>query len=447
MLGKEPEGRLGERGHGGARVAASAVLKPLDEERGRSILSRKAYRTFGLAALALAVTLFAAFSQAVLADGTLGILVKKVDTAPMIDGDPSDPQWASATAIVSSNTSMKAVYTDEEIAILYEVEDPTMTIVAPDSWYFNGEEFIRWREYRQELGDPAYRSWEMYNLVWQTSDFNLEGGCQYMCHTTEEGRTRHLVPEGSAADMWNLMGKHGYGPDYMYETGWPLGYLGAFQEGPIGFVTGDTRDPFQVVSGTFTFIGWADERYQTHMNNPAFEGQALATDTGRYCIQCHDKEFVETNSLQGKPGRMPYRQNGITSPAYIKINPVNFADAAVITELDIKEGRAVRVDSLSAEELRAAWRKYESLNALIPPLVLQEPSESMADVLVAARWSDGIWTVELKRALVTDDPLDVQFDDLTQSYTASTAVSFGVANGRVSGAYGSDVGIEFRFEQ
>ena len=374
-------------------------------------------------------------------------MVKRVETIPVIDGDPSDPQWASAHAVVSQNTSMKAVYTDEEIAILYEVQDPTMSITPPDAWYFNGKEFIRWREYRQDLGDPAYRSWEMYNLVWQTSPFSLEGGCQYMCHTTDDGRTRHLVPEGASADMWNLMGKHGYGPAYMYETGWPLGYLGAFQEGPIGFVTGDTRDPYQVVSGTFTFIGWADERYQTSFNDPAFQGRALSTDTGRYCIQCHDEAFVETNSLQGKPGRMPYRQNGLTQPEYIKVNPIHFADASVITDIDIQEGRAARVDSLSPEELRAAWQKYESLHALVPNLILQRPSESMADVLVAARWSDGVWTVELKRKLVTDDPLDVQFDDLTKVYTASTAVSFGVANGRLSGGYGSDVGIELRFEQ
>lgn len=400
-----------------------------------------------VAALASAAIVFARVPQAILADGTVGILVKRVDRAPMIDGDPSDPQWASAHAVVSSKTSMKAVYTDKELAILYQVPDPTMSIVTPDSWYFTGDEFVRWRDYREAQGDPVYRSWEMYNLVWQTSDFNLQGGCQYMCHTSDTGQNRHVVPQGGSADMWNLMAKHGYGEGSMYETGWPLGYLGAFQEGPIGFVTGDTRDPYQVVSGTFTFIGWADERYQTSMNDPAFTGRATATETGRYCMQCHSEEFVETNSLQGKHGAMPYRRNGITAPEYIKVSPVNFADAAIITDRDIQEGRAVRVDSLAPNELRAAWHKYESIHALVPELILQQPSGSMADVLVAARWSSGVWTVEMKRNLVTDDPLDVQFDDLTKAYTASTAVSFGIPNGRVSGGYGNDVGIEFRFEQ
>ena len=39
-----------------------------------------------------------------------------------------------------------------------------------------------------------------------------------------------------------------------------------------------------------------------------------------------------------------------------------------------------------------------------------------ADINVAARWVNGVWTFEVSRKLVTGSKLDVQFDDLAKSY-------------------------------
>jgi len=381
----------------------------------------------------------------------ISMLVKKVDSMPEIDGNPDDPQWKEALGISSHNTTLKGIYTDDEVAFLYTVKDPTMSIVTPDCWYYDGNKFVRWRELRE---DPTYRSWEMYNMAWETSDFGLEkGGCLSMCHTDESGKSRHVVPEGSSADFWTLFCKHGYGKGSAYETGFNLGYLGAYQEGPISFVKDDANDPFQVTSGTFTFIGWADERIQTSWDNPDFKGTADKTETGQYCLQCHTTEFVEGSPLQGKPGKMPYRRNAeeisnmfATGPEYIKLYPKDFADAVIITDKDIEEGRAVKVSSLSKEEIKKAWARYQELNCLVPELILQEPTGNMAQTKVAARWSDGVWTVEIKRNRVTGNPHDVQFDDITKSYALSTAVSFGVEGGRESGAFGSNIGIRVMFE-
>ncbi|ACG72207.1 conserved hypothetical protein [Anaeromyxobacter sp. K] len=45
----------------------------------------------------------------------------------------------------------------------------------------------------------------------------------------------------------------------------------------------------------------------------------------------------------------------------------------------------------------------------IPAVALQPPGLHRDDVIAAARWADGTWTVELRRTLVTDDPNDAQF--------------------------------------
>ncbi len=212
------------------------------------------------------------------------------------------------------------------------------------------------------------------------------------------------MPPGSKADLWIFLNKHGYGPAMSNETGWPLGYLGAYQQdGEISFIENDPKNPFQVTGGTFNFIGWAEERIQTSFDNPDYLGAAHSTETGEYCLNCHTTKFVEGNSLQGKKGQMPYRRNAVgyegmyaTAPEYIKINPKDYADAAVITNNDIESGSAVKISSLTENEIVAAWAKYEDLNCLVPEIILQEPTENLNQTLVGAQWSDGYWTTEEK---------------------------------------------------
>jgi hypothetical protein len=58
-----------------------------------------------------------------------------------------------------------------------------------------------------------------------------------------------------------------------------------------------------------------------------------------------------------------------------------------------------------------------------------------ADIHVAIRWDNGVWTSEVRRKLVTDSKLDVQFKDLAGSY------GFGLAafdNAQVQHATGDE---------
>jgi hypothetical protein len=45
------------------------------------------------------------------------------------------------------------------------------------------------------------------------------------------------------------------------------------------------------------------------------------------------------------------------------------------------------------------------------------PQGGAAALPVAGGWRDGVWTVEWSRPLVNDNPYDLQFSDLTRSYT------------------------------
>jgi len=365
------------------------------------------------------------------------LLVKKVDSMPEIDGNPNDAVWKEAVGIATDSTTLKAIYTDKEVAFLYSIKKPEMTIVTPDCWYYDGNEFVQWREYVDSQGIPPKREFTLLNMAWETSDFNMgDGGCEAMCHQNDDGSTRHVVPPGSSADFWNLLCKHGYGsPDRIYDTGFPLGYLGAFQEGTPTFNDRSANDPFKITSGSYTFIGWVDERAQTSFDDPDYTGKAGDTETGKYCMQCHSEEWVEGSSLQGKPGKMAYRRNAIgfdkmyaTAPEYIKLNPKDFADAMVITDKDIADGKAVKIAGLSKDEIEKAWARYKEVNCLIPSFILQEPSDNMKQILYGARWADGYWTVEIKRNLTTPYPNDIQFDDINKKYNMQSA-GLGVEQG------------------
>ena len=369
---------------------------------------------------------------------------KKVDSMPVIDGNPNDPQWKGAYGIAGDGTTWRGIYTDDEIAILYTKEASTMDIVSLDDWYYNGKEFIQWREHLINQGETPKKRDLILNMAWETNEFGLDGGCNYMCHEDDAGVTHHVVPPGASADLWNLLTRHGYGrPSIIYVTGFPLGNLGASQSGSIDFDTSDSTYPYRVSSGTFNFISYVDERLQTSRDNPDYAGTATDTETGEYCLLCHTTKFVETLPLQGKHGKLPYRNNAVghedmfaTAPEYIKLNPENWVDAKVITDEDIKEGRAAKIADLTKDQIEKAWSRYEELNCLIPALIVQDSSGCQAQTLYGAQWSDGVWTLEIKRSRVTNNPDDIQFDDLDKDYFMSSAGS----------GFGSE-GIRFIFEK
>ncbi|MBP7044196.1 MAG: ethylbenzene dehydrogenase, partial [Chloroflexi bacterium] len=59
------------------------------------------------------------------------------------------------------------------------------------------------------------------------------------------------------------------------------------------------------------------------------------------------------------------------------------------------------------------------------------------DISAGWQWVDGVWTLEISRALVTGSEYDVQFEDLTASYFFGLAI-FDNAQVRHAYQYGAN---------
>ena len=101
--------------------------------------------------------------------------------------------------------------------------------------------------------------------------------------------------------------------------------------------------------------------------------------------------------------------------------------------MEIASGEAIDATGLTASEISAYWANYEALtppagidadfpHAAVPERILHEASGSRGDVREVAIWSDGVWTAEFSRKLVTGHIDDVQFEDLTSNYLFDVAL-------------------------
>jgi hypothetical protein len=109
-----------------------------------------------------------------------------------------------------------------------------------------------------------------------------------------------------------------------------------------------------------------------------------------------------------------------TGPLYIEKNPTDYIDAMVLTKVEIDAGEAVYADSISAADLDTYWGKYQALGAVVPERYVKPPAGSRGDVQAAGLWANGVWYLEVKRALNTGNTDDAQ---LTVGQTAY----FGIA--------------------
>jgi hypothetical protein len=127
-----------------------------------------------------------------------------------------------------------------------------------------------------------------------------------------------------------------------------------------------------------------------------------------------------------------------TAPLYLQKAPKDFADAMVVTQTEIDKGEAINVEGLAKADLDQFWASNKSVNAVVPVLVLKQPTGPQADVKVAANWTDGLWAMEIARSRVTTYPDEsVQFSDLNQEYPFSLTISN-------AGIIGTDPGLQKR---
>ncbi len=327
--------------------------------------------------------------------GNMGepVNVARVTDMPVIDGDDSDPAWANAQETMLANgATMKAVNNEEKIAILVKWNDPTMSMTRGGSWQWQNGAWVKTNA-TEEGGANEDRFTIMWNI--NVSEFDKRG-CATKCHGQQGNATAaYLDKPGEYADMWHMKASRA------------LPAISSSQSGTLTFSVDDPTDPHQVTSGTIILNGFADDKVVAARldKNYPFDPE----DGGRH----------------GDAGQAMFRHNrnaDKTAPMYIETQPANFIDAMVIYQSEIDAGEAVDVSTLSADQIDAIWAIYDSLHAVVPERIMQDPSGSRGDVREAARWKDGVWTAEYERALVTNNPDDVQFDDLTKGYLFGTAI-------------------------
>ncbi|MCL4237934.1 MAG: hypothetical protein KJ047_06765 [Anaerolineae bacterium] len=366
------------------------------------------------------------------------VIAKKVSEIPVIDGDFSDPAWAEAATTAYGPSRWQAVYTDDEMAMHVSWVDHDANIdqrgtwnwdADAQSWWRTGWEPGTWEGFSGER-HPEWMSiaFDINSEISDASMADIDVGCGATCHEYPpgSGKMHHGTwAPGAYIDLWYVMFRHAFGPGGSLEDmGFIQGGTSVSQspQEELIFNPSDPVDVRGVINGRITFAGYLDDRILGSWEDPEFVARENPGDL--YCLNCHrdlglSYEPLEIDYTRSDVGTPAYRENwneDQSAPLYMELAPENFMDCMALTQAEIDAGEAVLIADLSEAEIGKAWDNYAALNGVVPQHILQEPTESHADVQVAATWENGYWNLELKRKLVTGYDDDVQFDDLSKDY-------------------------------
>ena len=307
----------------------------------------------------------------------------KVITAPKVDGNATDIAWERATEYVISlgsvNVGLKAVYTEKDLFVLASWNDPTFSIVRGSSWVWDENTWNNEREGQSE---------DRIAFFWPINIPTFESrGCLVKCHPRYGGSGAFLDTPEQSGDMWHMKAARSLGVISESQSGSPV-----------------IADDHQATAGTFTLVGYIDDKHVTY-EDPA----NLPDDGGRH----------------GDSGTSTYSHNrnqAKTAPVYMEKNPTDYLDAMILKESEIEKGETIEVASATAEEINKYWSSYQRLGAVVPERISREPSGSRADIGQSGTWSNGKWTVEMKRALNTGNDDDIQYSDLSLDYLFGVSI-------------------------
>ncbi|MCK5413755.1 MAG: hypothetical protein KAJ35_00075, partial [Thermoplasmata archaeon] len=383
-----------------------------------------------------------------------------VSNPPIMDGLPDDPVWAEAIELeveikggFKGDVKLRSVYTDTDIYIYAEWEDPTMSITrATGAWEYNPipENTVR----SGRTSTPPVIDGDGSDKVWDSTlplKVNLEFGnnpgevsirslhtdtdvyfqLQWNDPTFSIPRSSWILDTGTGnwssndglEDMVNLMwdmettGFETVGCQVKCHIGKDWSYLD---------VPGDIADLWHVMAGrslaATEVVQLADP---TVVDYEATSGEFQLIGYGDDAQVVYDPNEGQDppGGRLGDDGTAPFTPNsnatGVT-PIYIEKDPDDWLDAMVLQMSEVEGEETIFADpadpSFSLIDVTAAWDKYDALGASVPENLLMAPTGSRADLEGGSMWKDGVWTVETARPLVTNNEDDVQFDDLDKSY-------------------------------
>lgn len=320
------------------------------------------------------------------------------------DGNANEAAWSSASALVVTTTggtlggtqvTIKAVYTTANIYILASWADSTFSVTR-DKYNVSGGTFNQ--------GLDGSNSEDRIALLWEIGTiegFNSSGGA-IKCHGLG---TVNFTNPGEKADMWHVKAARGGG---------------ATSASILSALTIDSSS-YEATAGTIALTGYADDKFVDHETRKSDAGSGVYSDN----------------------------TNG-THAAWIEANPSDWIDAMILTQSEIDAGQAINITKgLQNGWANLTWavNNYTSLNANVPRHILKTPVGSRGDIEVGMRWTDGIWTVEMKRALDTSNADDVIFNETDNGvYLFSLAIMDNQGQGTSTlehSTYSGPIGLTF----
>lgn len=289
------------------------------------------------------------------------------DESPVLDGIADDAAWEAASSIVvevrrganveESVVTLKSVYTEDMVYFLVTWDDPTF------SWMrfpWEMQEDGTWIQHKSEDnagGDENTWYEDKFAFIWEINEIE---------YWADEGcfGACHLTED-----------------EEDYESGKPYGNKFTENEDGLGDIW-----------------HWKSVRNVGQLHDQHLDGTPWSADTGsagRHSDPSDEGGYKNNvNEDKTAPSFMgegdAYGTDG--SPGHILLEDAVEFDASLFEAGDRVPGIVVSPFVGDGGDISGGWL-----------------------------WEDGVWTLEVGRALVTDSELDVQFDDMSSEYL------FGVA--------------------
>ncbi|MCK4970409.1 MAG: hypothetical protein KAS77_07775, partial [Thermoplasmata archaeon] len=415
-----------------------------------------------MAALLISVALTPLGTTLGQGDGSDTLVSLYVDTAPTLDGMADEAFWADADELVISvsggdangDIKMRSVYTDTDIYIYAEWDDPTMSLTrGGGAWMYNPipEDTMRavytedapdvdgnvdeeaWDAaapltiavaggtmpgditlkalfndthifIQKQWADPTFSiarggswAWDGVEQMWRNSDGQSEDRSNIQWDIDAAGFADQGCMVKCHIDSYSyLEGQDDTTDMWHMKAARSLGANGVSQEGE------PTLDGLEAIAGEFHLDGWTDDKHVTYDENAGAE-----EDGGRH----------------GDDGGSTYSRNRNATkaaPLFIEKEPTDWLDAMVLLQSEIDDEETITADPADpgyvGTDVADAWAEYDTLGAVVPERILSPPTGSRGDIHEAAIWKNGMWTSEMERLLVTGNDDDVQFDDMGMTY-------------------------------
>jgi len=306
------------------------------------------------------------------------------EAAPKLDGVADDAIWATAQETTvnvaggfgnfGTDVKIKAVYTADEVYFLVTYADPTESFFrSPWQKQADGS----WKK----ITDPADKGGDnnaVYEdkmaFIWPIGTVkNFEtAGCFVACHAGENSDIKPFgnkyLPAGEKADIWH----------------WK-----------------SIRNLNQIDDQ------WLDS---TKIDTSSPEAQAKTIEAGRHSDPKEKGGYADNFASKPDPADSTKTVPDKTLPGFTSPN-IDMTTGAPGYILDSEK---VALDQAALDAM--------PVGSYIPGIVKSEIVGDRGDIKAGWKWTDGKWTIEFGRKLVTVSETDVEFTDLTAVYHFGVAV-------------------------